>query len=200
MNSTPNAVRLFIAVPLPQPVKDALEQHMEKLKTAFAFQKWVHPGDLHITLQFLGETPPQKAEQVQAELARVASAHPPMGLSIQGVGSFGKPAAPSILWMGIHGELPLLASLQADVEAAMEPLGFAKEARAFRPHLTVARRYNGTEAFDKAALATAPAFPSTPWTAEHVVLYQSHLNRKPMYEACKTYPLGGTAAGELERR
>lgn len=200
MNSTTNPARLFIAIPLPQPVKNALQQYVEKLKTEFPFQKWVHPGDLHITLQFLGETPPQKTEQIQAELARVASAHPPISLSVEGVGSFGKPAAPSILWMGIHGDLPLLASLQADVEAAMEPLGFAREARAFRPHLTVARRYNGTEAFAKAALSSAPPCPSTLWTADHVVLYISHLNRKPMYEAWKTYPLDGTATGVLEPR
>ncbi|CAG7632305.1 RNA 2',3'-cyclic phosphodiesterase [Paenibacillus allorhizosphaerae] len=191
MNVSTGTSRLFVAVPLPQPIRAALQQQMEKLKPAFPFQKWVHSDDLHITLKFLGETSPQKAEQVQAELGRIASGHNPVSLSVQGIGTFGKPASPSILWIGIHGDLPLLASLQADVDAALEPLGFAKEDRAFRPHLTVARRYNGTSAFSKAMLQSAPVFPSSTWVADHIMLYRSHLNRQPMYEAWKSYPLDG---------
>ncbi len=41
------------------------------------------------------------------------------------------------------GELDQLGRLQERLESNLEPLGFAPEKRAFRPHLTVARLHNG---------------------------------------------------------
>ncbi|WP_248930308.1 RNA 2',3'-cyclic phosphodiesterase [Paenibacillus hamazuiensis] len=181
-------IRLFIAVPLPDPVKRELEKRCLTLRQELPFQKWVHPDDMHITLQFLGETPSGKADRIREELGRLAAETEPMRLAIEGLGTFGKPSAPSILWAGVRGDVPQLAALQKRVEAAMEPLGFAAEGRAYSPHVTLARRYSGASAFSRQAMP-AWAGDALAWTAGDIVLYRSHLTRKPMYENIGSFRL-----------
>jgi 2'-5' RNA ligase len=42
-----------------------------------------------------------------------------------------------VLWVGLEGKT--LGSLAMEVETALEPIGFAREKRDFRPHLTIGR-------------------------------------------------------------
>ncbi|TVY10366.1 RNA 2',3'-cyclic phosphodiesterase [Paenibacillus cremeus] len=194
-------LRLFIAVPLPGTVRDPMADFMRELKQELPFQKWVHPDDLHITIKFLGAASEQTMEQVKVALKQVAEAEerPSFELSLRGLGTFGKPSEPSVLWAGIHGEMRVLSELQARVEAAMAPLGFEPEARAYRPHLTLARRYsaantasdgngNGDD-FPREKLRQLELPQPLTWSADQVVLYRSHLGRTPMYEAVAAYAL-----------
>ena len=104
---------------------------------------------------------------------------------------FGPPAAPSILWAGLAGDLDALAALQREVAGVCARHGFPAEARAYRPHLTLARRYRTAAGpFKRAALATAgaPAGGWPVWQVEDIVLYRSHLGRQPSYEPLGVFP------------
>ena len=48
-------MRTFIAIELPQETKNFLNNTQEQLKQARADVKWVSPGNIHLTLKFLGE-------------------------------------------------------------------------------------------------------------------------------------------------
>lgn len=189
--------RLFIAIPVGKEQRSVLRQLQHALQSAIPFGKWVYPDDLHITLKFLGDTDADIAGQVMDKLKNTTAAARPFRLELMELGTFGKPSAPSILWMGIRGEMEALGAIQAEVEASVAPLGFAPEDRPFRPHITIARKYKGDAAFSGAMLqnssaATGGTFVDTSgWTVDRVVLYRTHMGRQPMYEAVATFQLGG---------
>jgi 2'-5' RNA ligase len=185
--------RLFIGIPLGAEQRSAIQRQKETLQHKFSFQKWVHPDDLHITLKFLGETDNSTTEKIIDLLKELAAAQSPFTLGLNELGIFGKPSAPSILWMGIQGELSVLSALQAQIEFKVEPLGFAREDRPYSPHITLARRYQGHDPFSKELLTAAAVdlkqFHDS-WAVGGIILYRSRLNRQPMYEAIETFPLG----------
>jgi 2'-5' RNA ligase len=190
-NSSDEMVRLFVGVPLSGAVRKVLESWRETVRAELPFQKWTHPEDVHITLFFLGDTPRATAQALETELRPIAAATEPFELRIEGLGVFGAPAAPNILWAGVAGDTAALGELQRRVAAACARQGFEAEARAYRPHVTLARRYRGSGPFRRAALQAAPPAGGWPtWQVQDIVLYLSHLGRSPAYEPLGVYRLG----------
>lgn len=128
-------MRLFVAVPLPEAVRDALAPILRRL-SALPGVKAVERENLHITLKFLGEVDERKLEDVVGAL-RTVQFIPPT-ISVSGVGAFPSPSRPRVLWAGVTGG-EALRDLAARVESALAPLGFRPEARPFHPHVTLAR-------------------------------------------------------------
>ncbi|MCY9658024.1 RNA 2',3'-cyclic phosphodiesterase [Paenibacillus anseongense] len=188
--STPSdTYRLFVGIRLPQETQRELALVAAALKERLPFQKWTHPQDVHVTLSFLGDASAEKAQALAHDLRQLAAAALPLTLHADGLGVFGPPAAPSVLWAGVAGDLDALAALQREVAGACARQGFPAEARAYRPHLTLARRYRlAAEPFSRASLAGAPSLPA--WRVEDIVLYRSHLGRQPSYEPLGVFPLG----------
>lgn len=190
--------RLFAAVSLPKPVKSGIAAWCAPLQRELPFRKWTHTEDLHITLQFLGNTETDRLDQVSRQLTAAAAGHEQavLRLTVDSLGTFGRPASPAILWAGIGGEgAESLRNLQRRVSDAMRAIGFAPDNRPFHPHLTVAREYRGETPMQPDTLEGygAPADPlgrPFSWEAGDLVLYRSHLNRKPMYEPLVRFPLG----------
>ena len=169
-------MRLFFAVELPQEVQNALG----KLRPDAAWARdyrWVEPSSMHITLAFLGEQP----DDVLASLAKVgeaaASASQPGKLSIGQPGSFGPNRAPRVLWVGLEGDLSKLHHLHQALSERLKNNGFPVEARAFSPHITLARRR------ERADLGLPPAWPPPqpphvrPAPLDKLTLFQSQLSR-----------------------
>jgi len=103
---------------------------------------WTRQGNWHLTLKFLGDVDPARLDGLKAALAGVRFA--PFALRGAGGGFFpparaGRPAEPRVLWVGLGAGAEQASRLAAAVEDALEPLGFAREARPFSPHLTLAR-------------------------------------------------------------
>lgn len=181
--------RLFTAVPLDPPARFACGEQIRELRSRLSFRRWVHPGDLHITLFFLGDTEPGRADSVLRALSSAAAAAAPFSLALNGLGVFGRPAAPRILYAGVTGDLRALACLQKEVVRCLEPLGYAAEVRPYRPHLTIARNYEGKEPLPGDVIAGE--FSSAGWTVREFVLFRTHMGRSPMYEAIARFPLKG---------
>ena len=180
--------RLFVGIQLPQDVQRVLDTWKGSIQKVLPFQKWTHPQDVHVTLSFLGDASAETADALSADLRQLAAAAQPLTLHAESLGVFGPPAVPSILWAGLTGDLDALAALQREVAGVCARHGFPAEARAYRPHLTLARRYRTAAGpFKRSALATAgaPAGGWPVWQVEDIVLYRSHLGRQPAYE-----PLG----------
>lgn len=183
-------IRLFIALPLPEQLKAKMETELEQLRKELSFQKWVHPQDLHLTLVFLGDTAPEAVEGILARLREAVGKHRPFPLGLKEAGVFGQPHSPRVLWAGVIGALEALKSLQADVSSKLQTVGYVPEERPYSPHLTLARRYTGSEPLNRETLAAFSAGePAYEWTADRVVLYKTCLNRMPMYEELASIPL-----------
>ncbi|MFC7441939.1 RNA 2',3'-cyclic phosphodiesterase [Laceyella putida] len=183
--------RFFVAVPIPASHQVALATWAREMKKKWPFAKWVHQADYHLTLQFLGFATSEQRVGIKESLSRLMQETAPFQLAMKGIGTFGRPDQPRILWIGVTGELERLHQLQSQVVERLSPLGFLPEDRPYRPHITVARKYRQSR-FPYDQLADIPLSPEIerPWTVERVVLYQTHMGKIPMYEAVDNYPIG----------
>ncbi|MBI2957306.1 MAG: RNA 2',3'-cyclic phosphodiesterase [Chloroflexi bacterium] len=133
-------VRAFVAIELPQAAKEGLAAIQEGLKKAGRdVVRWVSPEAIHLTLKFLGEIPEDMAPQVKTALEVAAAGMPGFRVETGELGFFPNASRPRVFWVGLVGDIPELLRLQENVEVALEVLGFQREARAFSPHLTLAR-------------------------------------------------------------
>jgi RNA 2',3'-cyclic 3'-phosphodiesterase len=129
-------MRLFVALDIPGEVRERLAALVARLRAAAA-ARWTRVEGLHVTLKFVGETPPEKAEQIRAALSAVHTGEV-VELSFRGVGFFPNERRPRVFWAGIEAN-SALAALAGEVDARLAPLGIPAESRPFHPHLTLAR-------------------------------------------------------------
>src|SRR5699024_4253159 len=61
--------RLFIAVPVPDDVRDFMGEIIADLKREGWPVRWTNTDNAHLTLHFLGDTPPEHAELLRFALA-----------------------------------------------------------------------------------------------------------------------------------
>jgi 2'-5' RNA ligase len=130
-------IRAFIAVRLDEPVLQAVARAAESLRPKLHDLRWIPLANWHLTLKFLGAIEEAMIDQIGFALERELDLFPRSTISVKGLGVFPDVKRPRILWAGVEGEH--LAPLVEGVETALAPLGFEREQRAFRPHLTIGR-------------------------------------------------------------
>lgn len=138
-------MRLFVAVNLPEALRQELWAAGEAVRRGAPPVRWVRPEGIHVTLKFLGDVPEERVEELRVALGRAAAGLRPFDLIVEGAGVFPGPARPRVFWAGIVPE-PQLELLQHAVEREIVPLGFPTEGRPFRPHLTLGRAEKGGDA------------------------------------------------------
>jgi len=133
-------VRSFIAVELPDELKQALTRLQDQLKSGGqAPVKWVDPYSIHLTLKFLGDISTDMVGKITAALEGTVRGIIPFHLEAKGLGAFPSLKRVQVVWVGIGGEINRLSQLQQSIESGLSPLGFVPESRPFTPHLTLAR-------------------------------------------------------------
>jgi RNA 2',3'-cyclic 3'-phosphodiesterase len=167
-----------------------MKDHMEKIKERVPFSRWVHYMDLHITLAFLGSASPDKLAEATKNVKAALIDEPALTLNINKLGFFGSVDSPRVFWADSE-ESHELKTIRQKVFSACEKAGFQLETRPFRPHITLARKWSGAHPFDKDMLDLWNELQPNPllFLAGDVVLYQTHLNKTPKYEAINIFPL-----------
>jgi 2'-5' RNA ligase len=131
-------MRTFIAVPLPDDCRKALESMQAGMRAFQADVRWTAINSIHLTLKFLGEIDPVILPRLATSL-RAETHGPPFTLRIGGLGGFPNLRNPRVIWAGIHGDTERLGLLQSEVDHACAGIDFPKEDRPFQPHLTLGR-------------------------------------------------------------
>ena len=131
-------VRCFVAVLLPEGVRNALAAVSAELRGRAPGLGWVRADNLHLTLRFLGEVEPVVLERVREAVTIAAAAVAPFTVMLGGLGGFPSGRAPRVVWAGVAGGAEL-GALHAALEAALVARGIPGESRAFHPHVTLAR-------------------------------------------------------------
>ncbi len=129
-------VRAFIAVTIP--VNPRLREVLAELRGLGSVVRVVLPDRLHITLKFLGSIPRHCCDDIGKVLQEVCGSEPAVELELRGLGAFPHARRPSVIWAGVKPGEPLVR-MAAGLEEWLETLGFTREDRPFRPHLTLAR-------------------------------------------------------------
>jgi len=175
-------VRLFVALDIPEEVRRSLAAWVSRLRGPAGSARSSRPGGprwtriegLHLTLKFLGDAPDERVGEIRAALASIHRGSS-IDLNFRGTGFFPNEKQPRVFWAGIESG-PELQTLVESVERQLIPLGFPREARAFQPHLTLARfsSHEGLEQLREQLAAAAPAeFGAS--RAREFHLYQSIL-------------------------
>jgi 2'-5' RNA ligase len=133
-------MRLFVAIDLDEAIRLRIVRFIEGVSGFAPDVRWMKPEALHLTLKFIGEFPDVKQEELKAALARVQAS--PFDISFSGTGFFPIPKAARVFWVGVHAD-ERLQKLAAEVDDAVARLGVGPEARAYTPHLTLARAGSG---------------------------------------------------------
>ena len=128
-------VRLFVAIDLPQQIREALSNSQQDLKKSRARLAVVSPENIHITLKFIGEVGQDAVEAIKRRLADVSGT--PFEVSVSGISADNR-RRPRVVWCTIK-DGGRCALLNEEIEEALAPLGIEKESRRFRPHATLAR-------------------------------------------------------------
>ena len=178
-------IRLFAALPVPGLIADGLERRQSGLPGA----RWRPAETLHVTLRFFGEVDGHVAAELDAALAEVRGEAFDVGL--QGAGAFGDRERMRAVWAGV-GESEPLRRLAGKCDLAARRAGLKAEARAYRPHVTLAYLKRQADARRVAAwVAGHNLLQSPPWRADRFALYSSWSGPDgSRYEEERSYPLG----------
>lgn len=170
-------MRLFVALDLTDAIRAALRDLLQRLERARADVRWVRPEGIHLTLKFIGEVDPEKILPIKQGLVHVSSPSP-VGLAVRGLGYFPNERRPRVLWVGTKAT-ENITDLAAQVEAVLEPLGIARENRAYVPHLTLGR-FKSAGSLDRLQeeIAALPATEFGQLETGEFFLFQSRLSPK----------------------
>ncbi|MBV9783017.1 MAG: RNA 2',3'-cyclic phosphodiesterase [Acidisphaera sp.] len=179
-------MRLFVALDLPW----ELRERLAGLSGGIPGARWVQPENYHLTLRFIGEVAPHRAEEIDLALAGLRARGFP--LSLAGLGTFGrngKSSRGSSLWVGVERN-PALEHLQAKVEVALQRAGLDADRRRFAPHVTLARLDSIAEPRLASYIQAHNLFRADPVAIDHFTLFSSHRGKdQPSYIGEAEYPL-----------
>ncbi len=132
-------IRAFLAVELSCDIRQNVSSFQTQLKESLPHMNWVRSESIHLTLNFLGSIEPSFIPQLLSVLKPIGERTDKFSLDVQGVGVFPNSQRPQVIWVGVSGQTQSLQRLVLNVAAALEPLGFPLEEKAYHPHLTLAR-------------------------------------------------------------
>jgi len=187
-------MRIFIGIKLDQCAVDHVEKFLEPFKKIGSPLRWTKPGNIHITVKFIGDVTPEKCTQIEKTLIASTADFSPseFPITLAGCGKFGRGTELDIFWIGIAPPYTPLTQLVEKIETNLSKIGIKKEDRPFTPHITVGR--------NKKMFNFKPVFqlidehkdqPISGLTVRSVQLFESRLTPDgPIYKLIKEIPLG----------
>ncbi len=190
-------VRTFLAVDLPEDVRQRIMETSRQLAAAGDPVKWVEPQNLHVTLKFLGDVEDRELYDVCRVAQQGAEQVASFRAECRGIGAFPDLDRPRTIWAGVEDPEGKFTQLHARLEEGYEKLRFPRELRPYRPHITLGRQRAGRRrATGGATLPLREALVQWadtsfgPLTVEAVTIYGSELTSEgPVYTRLGTAPL-----------
>jgi 2'-5' RNA ligase len=187
-------MRVFIAIDIDDGIRAALRDLQQQLQSKVDVKrsdvKWVNPGNIHLTLKFLGETKDEQVVEVCNITKGVAGRHRSFELDVESVGSFGGKSA-RVLWVGVGRGSDALLRLQEDLDQQLASAGWSPEARKFTGHLTLCRVRNPKAGVKLAQTSDAfRDFRLGTMSADSITVFESQLRPTgPIYTRLGDYKL-----------
>ncbi|HKL80245.1 MAG TPA: RNA 2',3'-cyclic phosphodiesterase [Mobilitalea sp.] len=143
-------MRLFTAITLDEDMKDIYTGIINELKKHTISGSFTHRENLHLTVNFIGET---KRLELVKELMQQAVEKTNSGsftLDFGGLGSFRRREG-DICFIKVSKDSTLW-KLQKELESGLSNEGFVVDGQEYRPHLTLSRRTTFRRGYDCRAL------------------------------------------------
>lgn len=186
-------MRIFIAIPVPEAIKEQALQIKTELSRLKPDIKWVEYENYHITLKFLGEVKEGQLNEIKTRLSMTAQACPVFNFTTAGIGFFPNKNRPRVMWLGVKGEMNKAKFLGERIDTYLSELGFeAENKRSF--HLTLGR-IRSERNLDETVLTTSRIsneLKSYDLPVEQFFLMESRLSSSgPQYLVLEKYQLEG---------
>lgn len=171
-------MRIFVGLDIPHEIRSRIEKYMQSVRELAPDARWVRIESLHVTLKFIGESPEGRVRAIEEALSQIQDST--FQIEFKDIGFFPSPKSARVFWIGIHASdaLPQLASA---IDEKLEKVGIEKEAKSYKPHLTLARapERGGGRSFHLLQQRLAPSKPLQfgTMTAWEFFLYKSELLR-----------------------
>ena len=180
----------FWAVRIPDTIKQTIHDELTRIKPIFPFKRWVDLQDYHITLAFLGAVTAQQLPTIIQAMGDAVSKQQAFRMEIEGLNVFGSQKSPRIFWASVNEVKPLF-QLQAIVHNTCLAAGFSLETRPYHPHITLARKWGGSEEFKIDDLVAHNPFgeQALSFQVSEIVLYKSNIENTPKYESIAAFSL-----------
>jgi len=131
-------VRAFLAFDIDN---DAVKKKLIYMQTQAiqtgADLKLVDPGNIHMTIRFLGDITSSMADKIFEEMKKMQFM--PFPVQLTGLGIFPSINYPRVLWAGIAQGADQLQNIFNQIEPTLQNLGLTPDRNTFKPHLTIAR-------------------------------------------------------------
>ena len=185
--------RLFVAMELPDTVRQALREATEPWRASLTDFRWSAADALHLTVVFIGRVGAGDVGTIASAIGAVAEQHPPVPTGLTRFGAFPIRGRARVLWVGLDDPADALGRLAGGVASALAGFLDDPEERPYHPHITIARARRPSDVppglFDTQV-------PAPRWTIDAVTLVRSHLGGDaPRYEPLDRWTL---QAGTLE--
>jgi len=186
--------RLFVALDIPEQVRDFIRDATSELRGEIAGARWVSPRNLHLTLKFIGEFEVSGMERLEREVLAAARGSAPFTAALGGCGAFPGAGRARVIWVGMRQGEKEASTLARRLESRLEKAGVKREERPFRGHLTLARMRHPV---DCAALLDAlgdrlAGLEEMSFPVDEATLYRSILGPQgPDYRPLLRAALGG---------
>ncbi len=170
-------MRLFTAIELPTEAVTHLQHLVDSLRPIIPGVRWTAADNLHITLKFLGEMPEPQVPALCEALKQMTLE--PASLRVADIICFPPHGPVRILAGGLDGDVEAIGRLFACVEEAAAQLGFPRETRGYRPHITLARARHPLRAVVRQTLEEQRyqlILPGPTFTTSGFTLFESRLS------------------------
>lgn len=184
-------LRLFTGIALPENVRRELAQLQTECQVSRPEPGlvWQQNRNLHLTLNFIGAVDRSELPALSAVLARIKQ--PAFSLCLEGVGYFGSPGRPRVLWTGVAAS-DALHALQEQALKALKDAGFQSDARPYHPHVTLGRCDQNGQAGEAATswLKRHADYRGPAFQVDSFCLFASTRDAKGLrYDVIQTYAL-----------
>ena len=169
-------MRLFLAIELPHDVRSHLLAARQRLESGLPKISYTKGENLHITLKFLGDVEPKRVDAITDSLVKISTQR--IELHASGIECFPNRGPIRIVAAAMDGTLPPLKALIENLEQRCKFLGFEKEQRAYKPHVTLgrARPVLSAKFRQLAGDATVDLWPGPTFAPPEFVLMDSQLS------------------------
>jgi 2'-5' RNA ligase len=177
MTDSEKNIRAFLAIEPPEDILQAMSHLQEKLKREISGRiSWTKPQGQHLTLKFFGDISTEDVNNIRLAVQNRIASGSSLNLKIEKLGVFPDARKPRVLWCGVTGDVEKLSVLQKQLEADFEGIGFPREDRPFRAHLTLVRikETHGLSGISE-ALSKYNNFTAGEFTGKELILFQSKL-------------------------
>ena len=130
--------RLFVALILNEDSLIEINKFRERIYPSDNKVKWEGLDKLHLTIKYLGDVGEELIPKLNEKLVAIIKKHDKVEIKFAKFSVIKKYSVPKILWLGIKAT-KRLEDLFNDINFGLSELGFKKESRKFKPHITFLR-------------------------------------------------------------